>query len=142
MNKKNVFEKAKSWYLKNKQFRRYFMSGSIAVLVNILIYIFLIKFFNTFYLSAATAGFFASVVVGFLLQKFWTFGNRDLKRIIKQFPAYFFFVVVNLSIDALISVFLLNYAHTGIVLSNIISNIIVIILGFYLYKHFVFRVRV
>ena len=63
---------------------RYGIAGCIAVGTHIMVLYVLTEFLNVWYLYSSLTAFCAACVVGFLLQKFWTFENVNIHRVHKQ----------------------------------------------------------
>ncbi len=67
---------------------KYLFSGGAAVAVNLAALYIFTDVFEVWYVASSVIAFCISLSVGFLLQKFWTFHDNDMRRIKRQMALY------------------------------------------------------
>lgn len=91
------------FYKNNKhhtiQFSKYFIAGTIGVIANILLLYILADVAGLHYLNATFISFISGIFIGFILQKFWTFSDNNLKRLPRQLSLYSLIAVTNLFLN-------------------------------------------
>lgn len=80
---------------------KYILSGLIASAVMFGALVVFREFFGVWYLFSSTIASLFAFIVSFLLQKFWTFGNRHISDSPKQFFLFLFVSLVNLCLNGL-----------------------------------------
>lgn len=140
-NKPSVFLNLKAVLLKYLIILRYIVSGSTAFAVNfVFLYIFT-EVFGIWYLSSAILSFTFSLIVSFLLQKIWTFQNKDMEKADRQLSFYLVITIVNLAVNTILMYWFVGKMEIHYLLAQIITSIIISLYSFLIYKHFVFKVR-
>ena len=77
---------------------KYGISGSTAVAVNLSVLYAFTDLFGMWYVASSAIAFCVSLAAGFFLQKFWTFRDRDMRRIKRQLFLYTAVGVLNLAL--------------------------------------------
>lgn len=118
---------------------KYICAGGTAAAVDLGILYALTDFFGVHYLVSATLAFLVAFGVSFTLQKFWTFGNEDMKRVHAQLALYLTIAVINLFVNAGFMYFLVDIVGIWYFLAQIIVGATIACYGFFLYRHVIFR---
>ncbi len=90
---------------------RFIVSGSISALVVLVLLYTLTEWAGLWYLLSATIAFCISIVVSFMLQKFWTFSNPTLSVAPTQFGIFILLNIFNTLVNALGLYILVDYVH-------------------------------
>lgn len=120
---------------------RYIQSGSAAAAVDLsLLYVFT-DILGWWYLLSATVAFIFALVVSFLMQKFWTFRNKERSGGVMAFQGslYVTIALVNLGLNALLMYFFVDVVGLWYLLSQVISAILIAFSSFFVYRHFIFK---
>jgi putative flippase GtrA len=118
---------------------RYMLAGGVGALLNFAIYFSLIKFSSTWYILASVISFTLSIVVGFYLQKYFTFQDKKTDSIDKQVFYFFVFAVMNLLINILLLAFLVEFLRLDKILAKVCVLGFLAIWSFFVYQNFIFK---
>lgn len=118
-------EQTNSSFLRREIYRRrliikYGLAGGTAVAVNLAALYFFTEVFGVWYVASAAVAFLFSLLTGFLLQKFWTFRDRDLSRLKKQMAIYAAVGLVNLILDPVLLYLLVEAFALWYILAQIL----------------------
>jgi len=148
---KNTYLKLKTQFLllvpssyraEGKLVTKYAISGSIAAFSQISIFYLLIRMFGKeLYLLASTTAFVIAVSISFLLQKFWTFGDADVRAIRKQFPIFFSIGVGNLLLNGAFMYILVELLNNPHVVAQAVTMGALAVGSFLLNRTITFNVR-
>jgi putative flippase GtrA len=131
-------------YLRNEAAMRvlkFLMSGTTGLVVNLATYWFLVSVLAVHYLLGSALAFATSVVVGFLLQKYWTFDDPVHGRAPAQFSLFAVLAVVNLTINSFAVYFLIDRAGVYYLVAQTISATALAVSNFFIYREFIFKNR-
>ena len=106
--------------LKNKELLKYIFVGLSTVLIDFLIYRFLIKFFVIY--LAKTISFLSGTFFSYQLNRTWTFKSR--KKTLSQFIKYLIIHITSLVLNVFINSLLLNTFSKNYFLSYEVSFLI------------------
>lgn len=120
---------------------RYLISGGTAAASNLIFLFILVHFFAVHYLWASVIAFIMSVAVSFTMQKFWTFQDTKMQGTSMQFGRYLVVMLVNLALNTLLMYLFVEKFGLWYLLAQFITTALVAIVGYFGYKHFVFRTR-
>jgi putative flippase GtrA len=120
---------------------RYLISGGTAALVNFATLFALVQFMHVHYLPASILAFVVSIAVSFAMQKFWTFRDKLTHDIHMQFSRYVVVISSSLLINTVVVYLLVETLHTWYLLAQVIATVIVAVINFFAYRHFVFEER-
>lgn len=120
---------------------RYLMSGGIAMASNLGALFLLVHFIHVYYLYASVISFIMSAAVSFTMQKFWTFQDRPMHDVQKQFTRYIVVLVANLLFNTLLMYLFVEKIGMWYLFAQLLATIIVAVSGYFGYRHFVFRDR-
>jgi putative flippase GtrA len=117
-----------------KEIKRFLIAGSGAVLTDFVTYYLMLNFLS--HNIAKTISFLLGTVVAFILNKYWTFENKQ--KSFKQIIQFLFLYMLTLTINIFTNSFVLNI--TGLVLlSFVIATGVSTILNFIGQKWWVFK---
>lgn len=120
---------------------RYLISGGTAAASNVLFLFLLVHFAVIHYLLASVIAFLMSAVVSFTMQKFWTFQDTVMKNLRTQFGRYLIALLTNLCVNTLLMYLFVEKMGMWYVYAQILTTAIVAVIGYFIYKYFVFRAR-
>ena len=104
---------------------RFVISGGTAFSVNlILLYIFT-DFFGFWYIYSATLSFTVSLLVGFSMNRMWTFRDNLINRIHKQLPIYFLINIFNLILNNIILYLLVEEFRIWYILAQALASFLI-----------------
>ncbi len=121
------------------QLLRYVVSGVAAFATNFLIYLLFLKVFNFHYILSSIIAFFSGLIVSFMMQKFFTFQNVEADQVSAQLVKHILLVVFNLGANTLLLVVCIESFGLSEVISPIITNGIVAIWSFFVYRVIIFK---
>ncbi|MDE2041074.1 MAG: GtrA family protein [Patescibacteria group bacterium] len=113
---------------------RYVISGASAAGFNIAL-TWLLERLGVYYIVVATVAYGASLVVSFIMQKYFTFGARDASHVQIEFGSYMFLSLVNIGVNDLIvfaEIRLLRFGY--LVMAQAIASVLVAIYSFFIYR--------
>lgn len=117
---------------------RYLFSGGTAALVLLMGLYLLHGVLGLWYLASSVIAFLCSVMISFLLQKFWTFRNTE-KQINKQFSLYITIAIINVIANAFFMYTFVDKLKIWYLFSQVLAAGIVAIWSFFVYRHFIFK---
>jgi len=118
---------------------KYIVSGGSAAVVNLAILYVLTEYAHIHYLESAVLSFLCAFLVSFLLQKFWTFGNKARERMHWQMASYLAVSLANLGLNTLIIYILVEYLHIWYLFSAVIAGALIAFGSFFIYRHLIFK---
>ncbi len=126
-------------YSKRTTIAKFVVSGSTAAGVEFSLLYVLTQYVGFHYLVSSSVAFCVAVVVGFTLQKFWTFENKSLDRLHRQAVLYFSLGVINLGINAVLMYLLVENFHLWYMLAQVLACGMLACNNFLMYNLFIFR---
>lgn len=121
------------------QAARYLTSGGIGITVNLLTYHLLIRL-GIPYLAGSVCAVSLSTIVGFLLQKFWTFQNRAPGAVRRQFLLYVGIALGNIGLNTAVVFLLVSRFDSPPLFAQAAAAALVAVTSFTLYRTYVFSV--
>jgi len=121
-----------------KRIIRYLISGGTGAATNLGIFALLIHYTTLWYVFASISSFCISVVVSFILQKYWTFQNRSQGKTHSQALIFISVSLINLGINTLIVFILVDGFHSPKFLAQFVAAGLVAFASYGVYKKFVF----
>ena len=120
---------------------RYLIAGGTSTAIDLGILYVLTEFAGWWYLVSATAAFIVAFFVSFILQKFYTFNNRDTSRktVATQGAFYFTLALTNLGINTILMYALVEWAGVWYFLAQIISAAAIAVESFFIYRFVIFH---
>jgi putative flippase GtrA len=120
----------KNLIIKYQLFVKYMVSGCIAAAVDIAALYALTDFFGIWYLASSVLAFLIAFFAGFVLQKFWTFGCRDLSAIYKQAFLYLITGTISLTANSFLMYLLVERFSIHYILAQIMTGAIIAVFSF------------
>lgn len=120
------------------QFVRFVVSGGVAFCVNVTLLYFFTDILGFWYIYSATLSFVFSLLVGFSLNKLWTFKNTLLHQVPIQFSSYLSINIFNLILNNTALFTLVEEFGVWYILAQAIISIIIAFESYFVYK-FIFR---
>ncbi len=117
---------------------RFLIAGGISFATNVSILYVLTHYAGMWYLASAIISFTASILVSFVVQKYWTFKDFSRDRLAEQSFRYAFICLGNLGLNTLTIFVLVDIVGAWYIAAAVIASIIVAISGFVFYRKFVF----
>lgn len=118
---------------------KFFISGTLASSVDLF---FLFIFHGVFDLGivlSTSLSFLLSFLVSFYLQKLWTFRNAEEKKMPRQLVLYLLNSFLSLNLNGFLMHLLVNQFSIWYLFSQVIVNIVLGSLNFFIYKFIIFR---
>lgn len=116
---------------------KFLATGLIGISVNLGTYELLLKL-GVNYLWGSVLALSTSTVVGFILQKYWTFGERSRERAWAQFVLYASVAVVNLGINAAIVYLVSGVFSFPPLFAQALGAAVIAVLSFTVYRYVIF----
>jgi putative flippase GtrA len=125
----------------NKSTISYLVFGVLTTAVNIVVYTFLVTFFNMDYKLATTIAWILSVLFAFITNKLYVFNSKDLSisLMMKEFANFVFFRLMSLVIDIIIMVIIIDVLKGNDILAKFIANGVVIVMNYFTSKYVTFK---
>lgn len=117
---------------------KFLASGTIGVSVNLTIFHALYAI-GVPYLAGSALAFLVALVVGFLLQKYWTFEDCARESLRAQFALYAMLALGNLALNTGIVYALVGRFGMHYLVAQAIGAAIVAVESFFVYQLFIFR---
>ncbi len=118
---------------------RYLFAGGTAAAVNLGSLFILTSILHVWYLTSAILAFLVAFVVSFILQKMWTFGDRNTDKIKSQAITYFIVTSCNLGLNTLSMYLLVDHFSIHYMLAQVITGVFIATESFFVYQKFVFH---
>lgn len=119
---------------------KFLITGMIGISVNLSVF-HALYVLGVPYLAGSVAGLLISMVIGFLLQKYWTFWERTPERLRAQFALYAALALGNLALNTLIVYTLVGKLGVHYLIAQAIGAAFVAIDSFVTYHTFIFKRR-
>ena len=133
------FPKLYRFLCPRQSFIKFTISGTVTTISDLLFLFVIHGLLNVGIVISTSISFVMSFAVSFYLQRIWTFDNREKKKVPRQFLLYMLNSFLSLNINALSMHLLVNKLGVWYLLSQIIVNIALGILNFFIYKLIIFR---
>lgn len=113
---------------------RFIVTGGTAFCVHLAFLYMLTDLFGMWYIFSATLAFVVSLLVGFSLNKFWTFTDFSADFIHGQLFIYLGINLLNLTINNLVLYVLVESFGVWYILAQAIASVLIAFESFFLYK--------
>lgn len=116
---------------------KFLIAGGIGLTVNLGVFHTLVVF-GVPYLAGSVTAFLVSMVVGFVLQKYWTFEEYTHERTHKQFMLYAMIALCNLGVNTLIVYLSVEYVGAHYLVAQTIGAGSVALTSYFVYRRYIF----
>ncbi len=123
---------------KHRQIVKYLIAGGTSTSADLLIYFIFTYLVGLWYIESSVLSFTIAFWISFILQKFWTFRDKNTEKMMKQTYLYFFVAIINLGISTLLIYLFVDYINIHKFISKIFANIIIATESFFVYRYFIF----
>ena len=124
--------------IRTTQLLRYILSGLAGATVNMGTLVVLVQG-GMWYLFATSIAFAVTLIVGFILQKFWTFGERATQTIPLQVGLFIILASLNFLVNGLSMYVLVERVYLPYALAQVLTIALIALYGFFVYKYLIFR---
>ncbi|MES2437250.1 MAG: GtrA family protein [Patescibacteria group bacterium] len=118
---------------------KFCLAGSIGAGTQLFFLYLFTDVFHIWYLQSGIYAFALSIVVSFILQKWWTFSHDPLNKINVEIGLYLANALINVVLNTLILYILVDILHAYYLVAQIIASLLIAVLSYFIYKHFIFR---
>lgn len=118
---------------------RYLIAGSIATGTNLGVLFFCVHYLNLWYIWGTIISFCASVIVSYLLQKFWTFQNYTTTKIPTQFLHFFLFAGGMLGLNTLLMYFFVDFLGLWYLLAQALAALLIACINYLYFNKVIFK---
>lgn len=118
---------------------RYFVSGTTGALFHVLLLFLLHRYGHLSYLIASSVAYVLSIFLGFILQKFWTFGDKRKTVLPTQFFSYALVIGISILGNGFLLYLLVEKLNMWYLAAQVIASLIIAIQNLFLYSFFVFK---
>lgn len=118
---------------------KFIISGGLAALSKLVAFLILFSVFHVYYLLSSGLAFALSVVVGFYLQKYFTFEDKSVGETKKQALIFIFVSGLNLLVNVAVMYLFVGILGWDEIISQILTIGIIACWNFFVYQKFVFR---
>lgn len=119
---------------------RFGIAGLLGISVNLGVF-HLLYILGVHYLMGSIVAFFIAMLVGFVLQKYWTFEERTHERASKQLMLYSMLALCNLGVNTLIVYFFVEYGGAHYLIAQTIGAGSVALTSYVIYRRYIFSNR-
>lgn len=128
--------------IRHKQIVKYLISGGTSAVANLfLLYVFT-DLLGIYYLLSSIFSFVFAVMLGFTLQKFWTFKGSHVEGTRRQAVAYLSVAISNAFLNTILLYLLVEYAGIHYLLAQFINSAMLAIGSFIIYKKIIFLPKI
>jgi len=118
---------------------KFIFSGGLAAGTKLAIFFVLFSIFHVWYLLASGIAFAFSVVVGFYMQKYFTFQDLSKEHTHKQASMFIFVSGINFLVNIVVMYVLVDAFRVNEILAQILTISIIACWNFFVYQKFVFK---
>lgn len=117
---------------------RYLVSGGTALAADLLVLYLLVEFAHVWYLAAAVCGFLVGMVVSFVMQKFFTFGDWRGAVIPRQAGLHASLQTINLGVNTALMYGAVSLLGVPYLVAQVAISGSIAVYSFLLYRRYVF----
>ena len=136
-----IMETLTAIMFRHREKLRFLTSGGIAFSVNISFLYLLTDVLGVWYLFSSMLASISAFFVSFTMQKFWTFQSKDKKGVTKELFLTLLLVLFNLCVNTVLMYLFVEYIHLHYITAQIVAAIILAIETYFVYKHFIFKLK-
>ena len=120
---------------------RFIVSGGTSFSVNLVLLYGLTEFLGLWYLFSTTFSFVIAFLVGFSMNKLWTFKERETDRIRWQISFYLLVNLMNLALNHSMLYMFVESFHIWYIAAQALASIIIAFESFFVYR-WIFRTKI
>jgi dolichol-phosphate mannosyltransferase len=124
---------------KSKMYIKYVLSGGTAALVHLSLLYSLTDIAGIWYIFSTSIAFIIAFIIGFVMQKFWTFRDNGGYKIKRQMGAYFSVGVFNLFLNAVGMYIIVDLWGMMYMMAQILVGIALAGESFLIYRYIIFE---
>ncbi|MDE2040951.1 MAG: bifunctional glycosyltransferase family 2/GtrA family protein [Patescibacteria group bacterium] len=124
---------------RNSRILRYIVSGICGAMTDLVSLWFLTSICHIWYVTSTVMAFVLAFCVSFILQKFWTFRDRAINRMLRQSVAYAFIFIFNLGLNTLLVYIFVDFSAIHYLFAQVLAAAIIAIESYFMYRRFVFN---
>lgn len=128
-------------FMTHKIVVKYIISGGLAAVLNLALLYTLTEYMGILYLYSSVIAYVVGTMFAFTLQKFWTFRDRHLESLRRQFMSYGIIAGMNFFLNPAILAFFVEVLQVWYMISQLIAMAFLAIISFTLNKTITFRNR-
>lgn len=117
---------------------KFVISGGTAAATGLTILYLCTGIFGIWYLYSTWVAFVGAFIVSFLMQKFWTFGDRSVQGLRGQLSSYFAVALSNLTLNTVSMYILVEYVHLHYLIAQICTTGVLASVSYFVYRGFIF----
>ena len=136
---KRVSPKVYCKFFEQTTFAKFFISGAIGGSIDLILLYLFHDLLNWGVVLSTSLAFLLSFMVSFYLQRVWTFNCQEGKKVPREVVLYILNAFLSLNINGFGMHFLAVELNIWYLLSQIIINVLLGILNFFIYRFIIFR---
>jgi putative flippase GtrA len=114
---------------------RYGISGASATFTHLFLLYLFTDILRIYYLISTSMAFVCAFFVSFMMQKYWTFRNKDNTRVKKQMGLFFFIAITNLCLNALGMKTMVDFIGLNHLISQVMVSLGIAAWSFFAYSY-------
>ncbi len=118
---------------------RFLLSGGVAATLNFLVLYACTEYAHLWYIASVVLAAIASFITSFLLQKIWTFKNRESGKIRRQFLQHALLGIGNILFNVAAVYVLVEWVGLHYLLAQFFALAVITVVNFTLYRLVIFR---
>ena len=118
---------------------KYLLSGLLAAIIQLGLLYLLTDVVGLLYIASSMTAFVVGVVLAFVMQKFWTFRDKEFGVIFRQFGLYGGVAAVNFFLNPILLAFLVEVFDIWYLLAQVFVSIILAVVSFSVHTTITFR---
>lgn len=122
----------------NMRVLKFITAGCVGVTVNLSVLYALVSYAGMHYLIGSVLAFSCSNIVGFSLQKYWTFRERTHRAAPRQFLLYSAVALGNIALNTLVVYLTVGVLGVHYLLGQIAGSALIACMSFFIYRNFLF----
>lgn len=126
-------------FFKKNILARYLVAGITAASSNIVLLYVFTDILDIWYLFSSTLSFIIGITLSFILQKFWTFGDRQVEGAHYQFSKYLGVGILGIMINTTSMYIMVDWLDIWYILAQIITGVFIAVFNFIMYKFLIFK---
>lgn len=126
--------------LKNSpQFFKFLIVGGVSTIINYSTFYLLFSIFNIHYLYSSGTGYFTGLIVGYVLNRNWSFVEHKSSKRVTEFVKYLVLYIVSLLLSLISLELLVSILGVNALIANVVAIGISTIINFLGLKFIVFK---